>query len=707
MKKLLTTSLDALWAFLPMVLLIIEVPDLHAQQNQLISGDCVEHFRIKDDRACAGLKINSFSSELLQAAYTLETSKSSSTGVQRVNSWHVPTDQNLVLEKDLLVFSKGDVRIDGNILGKSQLNHNSDGQNLIICSNGTIEINGNILLSNGGDAHLPALHTLAQNGLPQQSWAQLAANAPYLLPTVQLSRYVNGGRGGGLLLKARQIIINGQVKVGAGGHGVAGGNGGAGASLIFLFEQFQAGPQSRRFEAGQGGHGGDGVEWFTLDGGAGGQGGEALFFACSNGSNGANGTGSPTTAGTNGGNGGTGGNGTDGIACNGGNGGNGGSGGANNNNPMNINYGNGRRGGAGGIGGAGGFAFNNVAGGSSLGGDGGNGGSGGSGGNAFGTDNDGGRGGDGGDGGTGGIAIGADGTTGGSCATTDGGDATGGDGGDGGMGGFGGFGTGMGTGGRGGNGGARGAGGDATGGSAGSCTAVTCSTPQGGTGTGGIRGARGTGGMGGPSGVGGTTGADGNQGPNNPNGIGTDGNDGVCILPIELTQFAANLKEGGVLINWTTSTELNNDYMALERSADAQNFLEIARIKGKGTTDETQHYAYFDPNPLAGINYYRLRQVDFDGTTDYSKVVAVTLDKGELMSIFPNPAKDRINIQTSLTLLPQEVYLLDVMGRRVAVNLQGSPGWYEINLPAELPAGNYWLRLQDRAQIHRLVVVKE
>jgi hypothetical protein len=174
-----------------------------------------------------------------------------------------------------------------------------------------------------------------------------------------------------------------------------------------------------------------------------------------------------------------------------------------------------------------------------------------------------------------------------------------------------------------------------------------------------------------------------------------------------LTQFDAKLQDQGILVTWTTATELNNDYMVLERSANGQDFLEITRVKGKGTTQETQHYHYFDPNPLAGINYYRLRQVDFDGTTDHSKVVAITLDKGELMSIFPNPAKDRINIQTSLTLLAEEVFLLDALGRKISLNLQGSPGWYEIKLPAELPAGNYWLRLQDRAQIHRMVVVRE
>lgn len=696
-----------LCAFLPMALLSTKVSKLNAQQHQWISSDLLAHFDINDNRVCRGIKFNPSSLSLLQQAYELENHTPLHSAVLRVKNWHIAAGENLTLENDLQIFSEGNVQIDGNILGKPAVNQNSNGQNLIICSNGTIEINGSILLSDGGDAVLPLEHNLAKAAFAQRPWTQISASALNLLPSVQLSQYVHGGRGGSLLLKARRIVINGQVKVGSGGRGIAGGNGGAGASMIFLFEQFQTSAPSRHFQAGHGGDGGAGEAWFSMDGGIGGMGGEALLFACSNGTNGNNGTGSPTTVGTNGGNGGTGGNDTTtGIACNGGNGGNGGSGGSNNN-LMSISYGNGRRGGHGGLGGEGGVAFNTTPGGSSFGGDGGNGGNGGSGGNAFGSDNDGGNGGQGGDGGTGGLAIGADGSTGGSCATTTGGDATGGDGGDGGMGGFGGFGTGTGTGGNGGRGGARGAGGNASGGSAGSCTAVTCSTPQGGSGTGGTRGARGTGGMGAPSGVGGMTGQNGGLGPQSPNGTGTDGNDGVCILPIELIQFAANLKESGVLVTWTTATELNNDYMALERSANGQDFLEIARIKGKGTTDETQHYQYFDSNPLAGINYYRLRQVDFDGTRDHSKVVAITLDKGELMSIFPNPAKDRINIQTSLTLLAKEVYLLDALGRRVAVNLQGSPGWYEIKLPAELPTGNYWLRLQDRAQTHRLVVVKE
>ncbi|WP_373549939.1 hypothetical protein [Haliscomenobacter sp.] len=701
MRKLLTTSLGGLRFFLPLALFCCGITQLYAQQNQSINPDLLAFFHINDDRVCEKASMSTATHALFQQAYVLNTQVTTTAQLRLVKNLIIPRGENLILEEDFAIYSAGDVRIDGNIHGKSILHSNAPGQNLIICAAGTIEINGNIQLSNGGNGYLPENNSTVQTTSSRGVWAQIGVSTMGFTISNQAAQSINGGRGGSIFLQAPRIVINGRVAVGAGGNGIAGGQGGDGGSVVFLYEQFQAGAKDRRFLAGNGGHGGNAEAWLTLDGGTGGSGGETYFFACSNGSNGSNGPGSPTTNGVNGTNGGQGGNSTDGIACGGGNGGNGGSGGIN-------MSGNGLRGGHGGHGGDGGVAFNSVPGGSAIAGNGGQGGNGAQGGNGFGADKNGGRGGQGGDGGAGGFAIGADGSTGGSCATTTGGDATGGNGGDGGPGGAGGFGTGMGIGGNGGRGGARGAGGDGNGGSAGSCTAVTCSTPQGGTGIGGTRGARGAGGPGGTSGVGGTTGNNGNQGSNVPtNGASIDGNDGVCILPIELTQFDAKLQDQGILVTWKTATELNNDYMVLERSANGQNFLEVTRIKGKGTTQETQHYQYFDPNPLAGINYYRLRQVDFDGTTDHSKVVAITLDKGELMSIFPNPAKDRINIQTSLTLLAEEVFLLDALGRRISLNLQGSPGWYEIKLPTELPAGNYWLRLQDRAQIHRVVVVRE
>lgn len=106
-------------------------------------------------------------------------------------------------------------------------------------------------------------------------------------------------------------------------------------------------------------------------------------------------------------------------------------------------------------------------------------------------------------------------------------------------------------------------------------------------------------------------------------------------FPIELTKFSATKKGKEILISWETATELNNDYIAVERSNDGKTFKEIGRLLGAGTSYSTQTYHLADKAPLNGMNYYRLRQVDFDGTVSLSKVISTTfkqVDKGELLA---------------------------------------------------------------------------
>ena len=706
MRKLLTTSLQSITAFALLIFLTGQSSSVQAQDTDVQLSTLLDHFRVADNLCKPAFRVGQAAQQTLQQARLMKlVDPQLVKNLSIVKDFKLPFGQTLVLDQDLQIFSRGDVSIDGDIIGKAISQSNASGQNLIICAEGTIVLNGNIQLSNGGNGQLRWPQPFSKLEYNHNSWSTIGSAALSLYPQLlrqhhashNLELQLTGGAGGSLLLQAKRIVINGQIKVGNGGNGTAGASGGRGGDLIVLFEQLNLGHKSPTFDAGDGGQGGDALEWLNCDGGQGGQGGEILFFVCSNGDNGSNGSSAPTTPGGDGLAGYPGGNNTD-VACSGGNGGNGGNGG------INMVNGNGRRGGAGGAGGNGGIAINMAPGGAALGGNGGNGSNGGLGGNAVGINDNGGRGGHGGNGGAGGAAYGGDGTNGGSCTTVNGGNATGGAGGDGGDGGNGGFGGANGVGGDGGNGGDRGPGGDAFGGDAGYCTAVACTTPSGGLGTGGARGARGVGGTGGS---GGTAGMLGNIGGQNPPGAGTAGTDGLCILPIELSAFEASIKDNGVLISWATASELNNDYMALERSANGLDFLEITSVKGKGTTEEAQTYRYFDATPLLGINYYRLRQVDFNGTVDHSKVIAITMDKGELLSIFPNPAKDRVYIQTPLTLVPQQVYLMDVMGRKVGLNLQGTPGWYEIALPPELPAGHYWLRLQEGAKVHRLMVLKE
>ena len=124
----------------------------------------------------------------------------------------------------------------------------------------------------------------------------------------------------------------------------------------------------------------------------------------------------------------------------------------------------------------------------------------------------------------------------------------------------------------------------------------------------------------------------------------------ICAsaLPITLTSFTAKPSGKDVLIEWETATELNNDYMAVERSADGRRFEEIGRVPGAGNSNTPIRYALTDDQPLPGLSYYRLRQVDFDGTTSYSDVRSVNLQSaaGGSIRVYPTVS----NGKTPLTL---------------------------------------------------------
>ncbi len=121
----------------------------------------------------------------------------------------------------------------------------------------------------------------------------------------------------------------------------------------------------------------------------------------------------------------------------------------------------------------------------------------------------------------------------------------------------------------------------------------------------------------------------------------------IATLPVSLTKFTAIKKTDGALIQWTTASELNNDRFELERSTDGKIFINIANIKGKGTSTTINNYSFTDRNPSNGVNYYRLVQYDFDGKASTSDVVALTFslaDNGNDFSIliYPNPTKEKI-----------------------------------------------------------------
>jgi len=112
-------------------------------------------------------------------------------------------------------------------------------------------------------------------------------------------------------------------------------------------------------------------------------------------------------------------------------------------------------------------------------------------------------------------------------------------------------------------------------------------------------------------------------------------------LPVQLISFNANVLNEKVQLNWVTASELNNKSFTVERSQNGLDFSPILTLDGAGTTNLKTTYRAEDKNPFPGLSYYRLLQVDFDGTKSYSSVVAVRISENNLgvTAIYPNPVR--------------------------------------------------------------------
>lgn len=177
MRKLLTTSLGGLWAFVSLSIFCCGITQLYAQQNHTINPALLDFFGINDDRVCEKARPSDATNALFQQAYLLNTQGEASPHFNSVKKLIVPFGENLILEEDYVVYSEGDVRIDGNIFGKSIVQSNRSGQNLVICAAGTIEINGNIELSDGGAGYLSEKNFAAQIVPLRSQLAQIGAVA--------------------------------------------------------------------------------------------------------------------------------------------------------------------------------------------------------------------------------------------------------------------------------------------------------------------------------------------------------------------------------------------------------------------------------------------------------------------------------------------------------------------------------------------------
>jgi hypothetical protein len=172
---------------------------------------------------------------------------------------------------------------------------------------------------------------------------------------------------------------------------------------------------------------------------------------------------------------------------------------------------------------------------------------------------------------------------------------------------------------------------------------------------------------------------------------------GLNPLPIELLSFTAEPNGDVVDLNWATATELNNERFIVERSADANTFEEVLETPGAGNSGSTRSYSSVDDEPLVGLSYYRLKQMDFDGTSTYSDVVAVyyspSLTESEVV-LYPNPSAGELNVRLiggSVEAMNVEVF--DATGRLVLSERAGNSA-HRIDASALL-AGSYRVVVMD------------
>lgn len=185
--------------------------------------------------------------------------------------------------------------------------------------------------------------------------------------------------------------------------------------------------------------------------------------------------------------------------------------------------------------------------------------------------------------------------------------------------------------------------------------------------------------------------------------IGTDNCDytGAGILPVELAYFNAKEEKNTIVLEWQTLSETNNEGFEIYHSQDGKLWDLIGFQSGAGTTIEPQFYQFVDETAWPGQNYYRLRQIDFDGAFEFSSVVSAnnTITRGKML-VFPNPANHQVyayNQDWYTETFPEtaNLFLFDSFGRKVKQERITLPdnGPVVLNLKG-LSKGIYFLEVQ-------------
>ena len=174
------------------------------------------------------------------------------------------------------------------------------------------------------------------------------------------------------------------------------------------------------------------------------------------------------------------------------------------------------------------------------------------------------------------------------------------------------------------------------------------------------------------------------------------------IMPVETKYLNVYKKGKTVELLWATASETNNDYFTIERSGDGVAYEAIGEIKGAGNSSKELSYEFTDEKPLTGLNYYRIKQTDFDGKYSYSEVRSVRFTDGASVTVSPRTTEGRVDITTDMEDYNVEVYT--AAGAQVKA-FTGMNADQSISIE-DLKAGIYFLRVSSTTASETVRVIK-
>ena len=181
-------------------------------------------------------------------------------------------------------------------------------------------------------------------------------------------------------------------------------------------------------------------------------------------------------------------------------------------------------------------------------------------------------------------------------------------------------------------------------------------------------------------------------------------------LPVSLTEFKAKAVGNRAILTWSTASEINNQGFEIEKSLDGTQFDKLGFAKGNGNSNILLSYIFSDEN-FNQTAFYRLKQVDFDGKIEYSRIVQLEKTKIGTIKIYPNPITNNANFTIEFAVESKDVVdviLIDISGRVVFQNKYDNTASTVINIPTQdLARGLYFVKVQNGLNVNIKKVVKE